>query len=85
VSRRLDIRYFAWLRERIGEGGETVETEAETVGDLVAELREREPRYALAFADMRAVRVAVDQELADLDAPLDDVREIAFFPPMTGG
>jgi sulfur-carrier protein len=83
--RRLDLRYFAWLRERIGEGAESVETEAETVRDLVEELRGREERYALAFSDMRAVRVALDQELADLDAPLHEAREVAFFPPMTGG
>jgi sulfur-carrier protein len=85
VSRRLDVRYFAWLRERIGEGAETVETRADTVRGLVEELRAREERYALAFADLRSVRVALDQELAELDAPLGQAREVAFFPPMTGG
>ena len=79
------VRYFAWLRERVGEPSETVETGATTVGELVDELRGREERYALAFADMRAVRVAVDQEMADYAAPLAGVREVAFFPPMTGG
>ena len=48
-------------------------------------LRGREDRYAAAFADLSALRVAVDQELSDFDAPLDGVREVAFFPPMTGG
>ncbi|PZQ49675.1 MAG: molybdopterin converting factor subunit 1 [Rhodovulum sulfidophilum] len=81
----LNVLYFAWLRERIGESEERVETSAATVADLVEELRGREPRYALAFSDMRAVRVAVDQELADLAAPLAGAREVAFFPPMTGG
>lgn len=81
----LTVLYFAWLRERIGESEERVETSAPTVGDLVEELRAREPRYALAFSDLRAVRVAVDQELADLAAPLAGAREVAFFPPMTGG
>jgi molybdopterin synthase sulfur carrier subunit len=81
----LDLRYFAWLRERIGQPAETVETRAATVAELVAELRAREERYALAFSDMGAVRVAVDQELADLSAPLAGAREVAFFPPMTGG
>ena len=81
----LDVLYFAWLRERIGEPSERIETEAGTVGDLVAELRDRDERHALAFSDMAAVRVAVDQELADLDAPLTGAREVAFFPPMTGG
>jgi molybdopterin synthase sulfur carrier subunit len=81
----LTLRYFAWVRERVGEPSETVETEAGTVGELVDELRGREERYALAFADLRAVRVAVDQEIADMAAPLRGVREVAFFPPMTGG
>ncbi len=81
----LDVLYFAWLRERIGLPSEAVETEAATVADLVAELSAREERYALAFADMAAVRVAVDQELRDLATPLAGAREVAFFPPMTGG
>jgi molybdopterin synthase sulfur carrier subunit len=81
----LELRYFAWLRERVGEASETVETGAATVGELVEELKAADPRYALAFADLRAVRVAVDQELADLAAPLAGAREVAFFPPMTGG
>jgi molybdopterin synthase subunit MoaD len=79
------ILYFAWLRERVGLPRETVETAAPTVADLVEELRAREERYALAFADLKAVRVALDQELSDFDAPLAGVREVAFFPPMTGG
>ncbi|WGI23555.1 molybdopterin converting factor subunit 1 [Amylibacter sp. IMCC11727] len=81
----MDVVYFAWVRERIGLPRETVETTASTVGELVAELRAREDRYDLAFSDLTVVRVAVDQVLADFDAPLKDVRELAFFPPMTGG
>lgn len=81
----MDVMYFAWVRERIGLPKERVETSAATVADLVAELVAREDRYAVAFADMSALRVAVDQELADFDAPLAGVREVAFFPPMTGG
>jgi molybdopterin synthase sulfur carrier subunit len=81
----MDVLYFAWVRERIGEARETVETDAATVRDLVEELRGREDRYAAAFADLGALRVAVDQELSDFDAPLGRVREVAFFPPMTGG
>lgn len=81
----MDVLYFAWVRERIGQPKETVETAAPTVRDLVEELRGREERYAAAFADLDALRVAVDQELADFDAPLAGVREVAFFPPMTGG
>ena len=79
------VLYFAWLRERIGTGREEVETRAATPAELVAELRAREPRYEAAFADLGAVRVALDQTLSDWDAPLGGVREVAFFPPMTGG
>lgn len=82
---RLRVRYFAWLRERVGAPEETVETEAATVAALVEELRARDESHALAFADLRAVRVALDEELSDLDAVLAGVREVAFFPPMTGG
>lgn len=80
-----DIVYFAWLRERIGLPRERVETEAATVAELVEELKTRDPRYGAAFADTSALRVALDQELADFSAPLAGVREVAFFPPMTGG
>ncbi len=81
----IDVLYVAWVRERIGLPKEQIETKANTVADLVAELTQREERYAAAFADISALRVAVDQELSEFDAPLDGVREIAFFPPMTGG
>jgi molybdopterin synthase sulfur carrier subunit len=81
----LDLLYFAWVRERIGLPRERVETRAATVAELVTELSAREDRYALAFADLRALRVALDQDLAEFDAPLAGVREVAFFPPMTGG
>jgi molybdopterin synthase sulfur carrier subunit len=81
----IDVLYFAWVRERIGLPKEQVETSAATVAELVEELKLREERYAAAFEDVSALRVAVDQELADFDAPLAGVREVAFFPPMTGG
>lgn len=81
----MDVLYFAWVRERIGLPKERVETNAATVADLVDELRAREERYAMAFEDLSALRVAIDQDLSDFDAPLDGVREVAFFPPMTGG
>lgn len=81
----MDVLYFAWVRERIGVPKEQVETAAGTVRDLVNELRAREERYEAAFADLNALRVAVDQQLTDFDASLDNVREVAFFPPMTGG
>jgi molybdopterin synthase sulfur carrier subunit len=81
----LDVLYFAWVRERIGLPRERVATQAVTVAELVAELSAREERYAMAFADLQGLRVALDQELADFAAPLAGVREVAFFPPMTGG
>ncbi|MFC3119040.1 molybdopterin converting factor subunit 1 [Jhaorihella thermophila] len=81
----MEVLYFAWVRERIGLPRETVETGAATVRELVEELRAREDRYEAAFADLSALRVALDQELRDFDAPLEGVREVAFFPPMTGG
>jgi sulfur-carrier protein len=81
----LDLLYFAWVRERIGLPREQVQTDARTVRDLIDELRTREERYALAFSDLTVVRAALDQQLVDLDAPLAGVREVAFFPPMTGG
>ncbi len=81
----MNVVYFAWVRERIGLPREQVDTEAATVADLVAELCAREERYAAAFSDLTALRVAVDQELSDFGASLKGVREVAFFPPMTGG
>ncbi|WP_335947604.1 molybdopterin converting factor subunit 1 [Salipiger bermudensis] len=81
----IDVLYFAWVRERIGLPKEKIETSAATVAALVEELKAREERYEAAFADLSALRVAVDQELTDFDAPLTGAREVAFFPPMTGG
>lgn len=81
----VNVVYFAWIRERIGIPSETVETSAKTVADLISELRDREERYDLAFSDLSAVRVAVDQVLCEFETQLENVREVAFFPPMTGG
>lgn len=81
----IDVLYFAWVRERIGIPKETLQTSALTVADLVEELKAKEERYEAAFADVSALRVAVDQELTEFDASLEGVREVAFFPPMTGG
>ena len=81
----IDVLYFAWVRERIGVPREKLDTTAVTVRDLIAELMAREERYEFAFADLDSLRVALDQELSSFDAPLAGVREVAFFPPMTGG
>ena len=81
----IEVLYFAWLRERAGTPRERVDSDAPTVRALVEELKARSEGHAAALGDLRAVRVAVDQRLASLDAPLAGAREVAFFPPMTGG
>jgi molybdopterin synthase sulfur carrier subunit len=82
----IDVLYFAWLRERIGAPKERVDTKAGTVAELIEELKARSDAHALAFSDITAVRAALDQELVeDLSAAIGDAREVAFFPPMTGG
>lgn len=82
---RLTVLYFAWMRERIGHPRETIETRAATVAELIEELRTRSEGHALALADLSAVRVAVDKDLSDFDTALAGAREVALFPPMTGG
>ncbi|MFB9222836.1 molybdopterin converting factor subunit 1 [Paracoccus cavernae] len=82
---QLDLLYFAWIRERIGVPRERIETQAATIRDLIEQLRAMDDWHAAALADLSAVRVALDQELSDLDSPIAGVREVAFFPPMTGG
>ena len=79
--------YFASVRERIGLAEEeiTLPSEVETVADLISWLSRRGENYASAFTDAVKVRAALDQIHARLDAPLGDAREVAFFPPMTGG
>lgn len=81
------LLYFAWVRERIGVGEELVDLPATvaTVGDLLGWLAGRSPGHAAALADLSQVRVAVDQDFAGLDAPVTGAREIAIFPPVTGG
>lgn len=83
----MKILYFAWLRERIGVGAEDITPPegVETVGALVEWLKTREPRYEHAFAQTAAIRVAVDQEQTDFDASIIGAKEIALFPPVTGG
>lgn len=83
----MKLVYFAWVREKIGTGGEelTVPDEIASVSELVEWLRGQGPGYAAAFADPKTVRVAVNQEYAPMDAVLSADDEIAFFPPVTGG
>jgi molybdopterin synthase sulfur carrier subunit len=81
------LRYFAWVRERIGRPEEELDLPGtvETVGDLVDWLKGRGPEYEFAFAEPRAIRIALDQVHADRDTPIAGAREVALFPPMTGG
>lgn len=82
----MQVLYFSWLRERIGAAAEEIDPgSAATAGELIRELVGRDERYAAAFGDIAAIRVAVDQEMVDLDAPIAGAREVAFFPPVTGG
>jgi molybdopterin synthase sulfur carrier subunit len=79
--------YFAWVRERIGKGEETVELPGgiSTVADLVTWLKSRGPEYAAAFARADVVRAAIDRAHVKPSAAIAGAREIAFFPPVTGG
>ncbi|MAI97780.1 MAG: molybdopterin converting factor subunit 1 [Rhodobacteraceae bacterium] len=82
----MKILYFAWLREKVGVPSEEKDFEASTVIELIDYLVKLDEKYALAFSDLKAVRVAVDQELVqDFETSINNAKEIAFFPPMTGG
>ena len=81
----VDLVYFSWIRERIGKSGESIETSATTVVQLIEELKKKDIRYSEVFSDLGSFRVAINQELADFDASIVEAKEIAFFPPMTGG
>ncbi len=83
----LRILYFAWVRERIGKPEETVAPPAEvgTVGELMTWLAGRGEEYAHAFDQPAVIRAAIDRAHVRPDAAIAGAREIAFFPPMTGG
>jgi len=81
------VKYFAWVRERIGKAEETVEPPpgVRTVEDLISWLAGRGEGYAYAFEAPRVIRAAIDHAHVKQDAAISGAREIAFFPPMTGG
>ena len=82
----MKILYFAWLREKVGVPYEEKDVKAVTVRDLIQELVEVDEKYAIAFSDLKSIRVAVDQKLVqDFATSIKNAKEIAFFPPMTGG
>lgn len=79
------IKYFASIRETIGQGSELRETLAATLSDLRDELLAASPAHAASLARGRAVRMALDQVMSDESARLSEGCEVAFFPPVTGG
>ena len=83
----MKLKYFAWVRERIGKPEETIEPPpgVETVEQLIAWLAARGETYAHAFETPRVIRAAIDHTHVKQDAAIAGAREIAFFPPMTGG
>jgi sulfur-carrier protein len=87
TEKKMKALYFAWVRERVGKAEEELnlpET-VTTVGDLIAWLANRGEGYAYAFEKPSAVRAALDRVHARSDATIAGAREVAFFPPMTGG
>ncbi|HEY8566642.1 MAG TPA: molybdopterin converting factor subunit 1 [Beijerinckiaceae bacterium] len=86
-ARRLKLVYFAWVRERVGRPEEDVDVPegVDTVADLVRWLKSRGEEYDYAFENEGVVRAAVDHLHVKPEASLGEAREVAFFPPMTGG
>jgi sulfur-carrier protein len=83
----LKVLYFAWVRERVGKAEEQIDPPAAiaTVGELMTWLARRGEEYAYAFENPKVIRAAIDRSHVRADAPIADAKEIAFFPPMTGG
>jgi molybdopterin synthase sulfur carrier subunit len=82
---KIQVRYFASVREALSSSGEVVDTRAETLSALRDELIARGGAYATALARGKAVRMALDQAMSDEVAALSEGCEVAFFPPVTGG
>jgi molybdopterin synthase sulfur carrier subunit len=83
----MKVRYFAWVRERVGRAEEEVELpdEVGSVAELMRWLAARDDGYAAAFSEPGIIRAALDHDHVEHETPLGGAREIAFFPPMTGG
>ena len=86
-TRRVKLLYFAWVREKVGSGSEEIELppQVETVSDVISWLRTRGPQFDEAFARPRVIRAALDKVHVKPAARIAGAREIAFFPPVTGG
>jgi molybdopterin synthase sulfur carrier subunit len=83
----MKLLYFAWVREKVGRGAEEIELPADvaTVADVIGWLKTRGPEFDAAFARPELVRAAVDKVHVKASAAVAGAREIAFFPPVTGG
>lgn len=83
----MKICYFAWVREKVGRSEDELDPPADvvTVGDLMQWLKTRGPEYEAAFAQAKVIRAALDRAHVKHDAAIGNAREIAFFPPVTGG
>ena len=83
----MKLMYFAWVRERVGKAEEEIAPPASvtTVAELIEWLSGRGEQYAYAFGNPKVIRVAIDKSHARPDTAIAGAREIAFFPPMTGG
>jgi molybdopterin synthase sulfur carrier subunit len=83
----MDVLYFAWVRERVGVGQESLDPPeaVRNVADLICWLAERSPAHAEAFREPARIRAAIDQRFVPLDAELGTAKEVALFPPVTGG
>ena len=83
----MKLLYFAWVRERVGKTEEDIEVPAgvATVGELMAWLSRRGEDYAHAFENPKVIRAAIDHAHVKAETTIAGAREIAFFPPMTGG
>jgi molybdopterin synthase sulfur carrier subunit len=82
---KVQVRYFASIRESLGVDAEWVDTEAKDAGALLAELRARGGVHAQVLAEGRPVRMAVNQVMARPETALSEAAEVGFFPPVTGG
>jgi molybdopterin synthase sulfur carrier subunit len=86
-TRRVKLLYFAWVREKVGSGSEEIELppELDTVSDVIGWLRTRGPQFDEAFARPQVIRAALDKVHVKPQTRIGSAREIAFFPPVTGG
>ena len=82
----MQVYYFSWVREKVGTNHEEIQTNSNTVKDLIDELSLKGENYALAFGNLEQIKVAVDQVfVSDFNHSIRNAKEIAFFPPVTGG